>query len=351
MAIKINNGPMTDAVYKDLVLIAKNEQGYFNLSELMSRSYTVYGKESEPHIDFADLQELNEGIICLTGGYNGPLGYFLIGKQEEKAKELLENLHDTFRDRLYIELSRHGLSEEDFCEKYFIDWAYEKKIPLVATNNVFFKDTSMHEAHDALLCISGGNYVVEDNRRKETPEHYFKTAEEMTELFSDIPEAIANTIQISKRCSFFLDEKAPLLPHFDCEEGRTEEEELKFQAEQGLLEKLDKFVYTDSMTPEEKDVKKKEYFERLEYEISIINRMGFPGYFLICMDFIKWAKNNDIPLEKIENLVGEYLYTQKLPRGQEIADILSKQPRILERKGIISRIKSAIENIIDVFEW
>lgn len=296
IALKISTGPMTDDVYKDLVLLVKDEKGYLNLSELMSRSYTIYGQDGDPHIDFADLQELNEGIICLTGGYNGPLGYLLSAKHENRAEELLDNLQASFGDRLYIELSRHGLQQEEFCEKYFLDWAYAKNIPLVATNNVFFKNKEMHQAHDALLCISGGNYVIEDNRRKETVEHYFKTPAEMRELFKDIPEACNNTIQIAKRCSHFLEVKDPLLPHADCGEGRTENEELRFQAEKGLRERMDIFVYTDDMTPEEKEAKRKEYFDRLDFELSIIIQMGFPGYFLICMDFIKWAKSNDIPV-------------------------------------------------------
>jgi len=296
LAIKISRGPMTEDVYKDLVLLVQNEQGYRNISELLSRSYTIYGRDGNPHVTLSDIEELSEGIICLTGAYNGPLGYLILSKEEERAKELFENLKIYFKDRLYIELSRHNLPEEDICEPIFLNWAYESNIPLVATNNVFFKNKDMYKAHDALLCISGGNYVIEDNRRKETPEHYFKTSEEMRELFKDLPEACNNTVKIAQRCSYFLHEKKPLLPHFQCGEGRTEEEEIQYQAEKGLNERLETFVYTADMTAEEREDNKKKYFERLNYELSVITKMGFEGYFLICMDFIKWAKANDIPV-------------------------------------------------------
>ena len=172
--------------------------------------------------------------------------------------------------------------------KRLINLAYAHDIPLVATNDAYFADKDMYEAHDALLCIAQGRYITEDDRRKATPEHYLKTPAEMVELFSDLPEAVQNTVQIAKRCSFVLKPIDPLLPAFDTEEGRDEVEELKAQVKEGLEWRLENFV------GDKRDHKL--YWERMEFELKTITSMGFPGYFLICSDFIKWAKDHDIPV-------------------------------------------------------
>ena len=179
------------------------------------------------------------------------------------------------------------MAEENEIEEQLLTLAYKHGIPLVATNDCYFPDKKAYEAHDALLCIAEGRYITEEDRRKVTPEHYFKSGEEMIALFEDIPEAIQNTVIIAQRCSFLLQPIDPILPAYDTEGGRTEFEELTAQAEEGLKWRLENF------TP---DAEPEPYFERLKFELDVINGMGFPGYFLIVSDFIKWAKDQNIPV-------------------------------------------------------
>lgn len=262
---------------QQLVLLVQNEVGYKNLSKLISDSYMQGDVTKLVATTFDELNSHHVGLICLSGGA-------LKGFREEK--DILA-LKEIFGDRFYIELQRHGLREEEMHEDALINLAYAHNIPLVATNDAYFSAPEMHEAHDALLCIAEGRYITEDDRRKVTKQHYLKTPAEMIELFSDIPEAIQNTVQIAQRCSFILKAIDPLLPPFETGEGRDEVEELKFQAQKGLEWRLDTF---------ENHAPREEYFERLEFELNTIINMGFPGYFLICADFIQWAKDHDIPV-------------------------------------------------------
>ncbi|MDP2193518.1 MAG: DNA polymerase III subunit alpha, partial [Alphaproteobacteria bacterium] len=211
------------------------------------------------------------------------------------AEELTLELKSVFGDRFYIELQRHGLKAQIETESFFLDLAYKHDIPFVATNDVFFEHKEMYAAHDALLCIAEGKYVVDQDRRKVTPEHYFKSQQEMVDLFHDLPEAIENTIHIAKRIHFTAQSHAPILPRFETQGGRSEEEELHHMAMQGLEVRLrdEVFPLHDAALH---DTLRGEYIERLEYELSIINKMGFPGYFLIVADFIQWAKSKHIPV-------------------------------------------------------
>lgn len=270
-----------------LVLLAQNELGYRNLSRLISDAYMLGDEASKPVISKDDLKTHSDGLICLSGGSKGSINDALFHKQNEKAEAECLFLKEVFGDRFYIELQRHGWAEEEQVEGRLIDLAYKHDVPLVATNDCYFTDRKAHEAHDALLCISEGRYVTEDDRRKVTPEHYFKSADEMVKLFEDVPEAISNTLVIAQRCSYLLEPIAPILPAFETEGTRTEFEELKAQSEEGLQWRLDNFA---------KGADPKPYFERLEFELGIIDKMGFPGYFLIVSDFIKWAKEQDIPV-------------------------------------------------------
>ena len=279
-----------------LLFLVQNELGYKNLVKLVSKAHIESDDQSLPHIEWNDLEKYNEGIICLTAGPKGTIGRLLSEGQVPKAKEVLIKLKNIFDDRLYIELLRHGTADETQIEDHLISFAYEYEVALVATNNCYFSDREMHEAHDALLCIAGGNYVIEENRKKVTPEHYFKSQGEMKEIFKDIPEAIENTVIISQRCSYLLQPIDPLLPPCENDAGRTEEEEIRYLSEEGLKWRLDNFVYTDDMSNEKKEELSKEYFERLEYELDVITKMGFSGYFLIVTDFIQWSKDNDIPV-------------------------------------------------------
>lgn len=268
-----------------IVLLVQNELGYKNICKVISAAY-MQGEAVD--ISFEHLSEHSDGLICLSGGFKGSIAQNLFHGQDDKAEEEVLKFKSVFGDRFYIELQRHDLPDEDKIEAAQIDLAYKHDVPLVATNDCYFKDRAAYEAHDALLCIAEGRYVTETDRRKVTPEHSFKSAEEMIELFSDLPEAVANTVVIAQRCSYLLKPIDPLLPPFETESKRPEPEELEAQVREGLQWRLDNFV---------KDTRDhQEYWDRMDFELKIINQMGFPGYFLICSDFIKWAKDHDIPV-------------------------------------------------------
>lgn len=279
-----------------LLLIAQNEQGWQNLLELTSRSYLSPDSGEAPLLTYAELEGRTDGLIALTGGVYGTVGKLLLTGRKEAADEALQQLMKFFPERLYVELMRHGMMEEQQTEGDFIELALKHNLPLVATNDVYFLNEEMFEAHDAFLCIADGTYVGEINRRRLTPHHRLKTPAEMVKLFSDLPEAIENTHVIAKRCSFYSDKRAPMLPRFSDESGRSEEELLREQALDGLKARLEKHVFTEGMDEAAREERAKPYFERLEFELGIIIKMRFPGYFLIVSDFIKWSKAHDIPV-------------------------------------------------------
>ncbi|MDH5723324.1 MAG: DNA polymerase III subunit alpha [Alphaproteobacteria bacterium] len=307
-----------DSEGHQIVLLVQNDAGYRNLCRIISEAYTGEDGSAAIHAKVETLAQHSEGLIALSGGIKGTIAQSLLHGQPDKAKEQIEKLKTIYGDRFYIELQRHNLPEEDKIEDDLIDLAYEFDIPLVATNDCYFPDSKAHEAHDALLCISEGRYVMEEDRRKVTPEHYFKSPDEMIKLFEDLPEAIENTLVIAQRCSYLLKPINPILPAFKTEAGRSEFEELKAQSEEGLKWRLENYVRPQchSDRPEEveessndadrkrsldcargdSEDREKAYWERLEYELGIINEMGFPGYFLIVSDFIKWAKEHNIPV-------------------------------------------------------
>lgn len=279
-----------------LVLLAQSEAGYESLMELLSRAYMNSGGGDDAQVPIEDFEELNTGLICLTGGVRGPIGRLLSEGQTPAAEEVTKRLKAAYGDRLYMEIQRHGLVSEDRIEDEFIRLAYENDIPLVATNECFFPTKDMYEAHDALICIAEGAYVVQTDRRRLTEEHYFKSAEEMHDLFSDLPEAVANTLVIAKRCHYMPDRRKPLLPDYTKLNGRTSVEALRDLAIAGLKNRLEEHVFSEDMDEAKRAEISKPYDERLEFELSIIEQMGFPGYFLIVADFIQWAKDHDIPV-------------------------------------------------------
>lgn len=273
--------------YSQLILLVQNDIGYQNIIKLLSYAYLKKLAVETPHINFSDLKEHCEGLIALSGGVKGVIGQALIAENKELAEAKCLELLDLFKDRFYIELMRHNLADEIKTEDDFLDLAYKHNIPIVATNECYFATKDMYQAHDILLCITDGKYVDETDRRHETEEHYFKTAEEMVELFSDLPEAIENTVNIAKRCGYKVKKSPPLLPHV--EKGADEPTLLKEKAYNGLKERLE----TSNIIGEEEQ---KPYYDRLEYELGVIIQMGFSGYFLIVADFIGWAKRNNIPV-------------------------------------------------------
>lgn len=281
---------------EQILLLVQNEKGYRNLSKLLSDSYLNKGESQSFKVPLENLKAYNDGLICLTGGLAGPVAQTLLHNRPHVAEEMLLNLKAGFPGRLYIEIQRHGRPDETTVEELLVELAYRHDIPLVATNDCYFAEREAYEAHDALLCIAEGRYISETDRRKVTPEHYFKSEKEMKELFSDLPEAIANTSVIARRCSFLLKPASPVLPAYTCEEGRTEEEELRQQAAAGLDWRLEAFVYEKDETSEQRQEKARPYRERLDFELNTIIKMGFPGYFLIVSDFIRWAKDQKIPV-------------------------------------------------------
>ncbi len=272
-----------------VVLLAQNQTGWMNLMALSTCLYLREGG-ALPHVTVDELCAKAEGLICLTGGATGPLGLLIAQGQMLKAEALADRLAASFGDRLYVELQRHPgengqlMAAEAASEGGLVDLAYAKGLPLVATNDVYFPKTTMYEAHDALICIAEKAYVDQSQpRRRLTPQHYFKSAEEMAVLFADLPEAIENTVEIARRCAFAVSKHAPILPRF----ADDEVTELRRQAHAGLAERLK--VIPHAVTVEE-------YTARLDFELGIIEQMGFPGYFLIVADFIHWAKEPGIPV-------------------------------------------------------
>mgnify|MGYP000628005182 CR=1 FL=1 len=271
-----------------VVLLAQNSKGYENLMKLNSALY-LRGDGSVPHVTMSELEAHSDGVICLSGGPEGPVGLHLRGGQRPKAEALLKTLCAIYPDRLYVELQRHpgdgGLPEaEKLTERGHVELAYDLGLPLVATNDVYFPKPDMYEAHDAMLCVAQGAYVDQSEpRRRLTPQHYFKTPEEMAALFADLPEALENTVEIARRCAFRAETHDPILPTF----AEDEVEELRRQANEGLQARLAVIPHAASV---------EDYQARLDFELGIIEGMGFPGYFLIVADFIKWAKDNDIPV-------------------------------------------------------
>ncbi len=280
-----------------IVLLVMNENGYQNIMKLMKRSYLDNPKQGEKaQLKMSDLEELNGGLIALTAGVEGQIGRLLLENRKAEAEEVVVKLREIFADRLYMEISRIGLETEQKTEDDFIDFAYKYNIPLVATNEAFFFDADMYEAHDALICIAAGEYVANDDRKKYSPNNRLRSAEEMVELFKDLPEAVQSTVNIAARCNYLSQKVDPLLPIFECPEGKTQDEFITEQAYKGLKQRMESQVYNDSQTPEERAEIDKRYYERLDYELSVIKKMGFPGYFLIVSDFIQWSKTHGVPV-------------------------------------------------------
>ena len=280
-----------------IVLLVQNEAGYQNIMKLMKRFYLDNTASSdEPHLCYEDLEEFNEGLIALSAGIQGPIGRLFLENRAKEAEETLKYLNHIFENRFYMEISRIGLKEEQQTEPFFIDLAYKYNIPLVATNEAFFIDADMYEAHDALICIAAGEVISNENRKHYSLNNRLKTEAEMLELFADLPEALENTVNIAKRCNYLSKKVQPLLPIFECPDGKTQDEYITEKSYQGLKERMEKQVYFEGMTKAQKAQIDKKYFDRLEYELSVIKRMGFPGYFLIVSDFIGWSKTHGVPV-------------------------------------------------------
>ncbi len=272
--------------FSSIALIAKDEIGYGNLMALTSHAYLSVADNAEPHVHWDFLVQHSAGLICLSGGPDGPLNEALVAGQITLATAHALRFKGLFGDRFYVELQRHETPNEKLAEPGLIEIAYAQDIPLVATNECYFAGPDDYVAHDALICIAEGEVVASDDRRRLTPEHYFKSQEEMAALFADLPEAIANTVEIAKRCAFWVKGRKPILPRFA---DGDEAEVLQRQAFAGLAQRLETRGLIAGFTRED-------YEKRLRFELDVITRMDFPGYFLIVADFISWAKAHGIPV-------------------------------------------------------
>jgi DNA polymerase-3 subunit alpha len=285
-------------------LIATNNQGYKNLMYLVSQSYLNRQNGITPHINFELLKQNSSGLIMLSGGSEGIIAKLLINDQEKLITKILADFSQFFHNNFYIEITRHHTKNELAIEEKLINIAMQNNLPLVATNDVYFLTPEMHEAQDILSCIYEGHTQIEENRHKNSPEQYFKKIPEFCELFADLPEAIENTINIAKRCHSMAFERPPTLPKFSNLSNFNEAEELRIQSQEGLKIRLQQKFLLDEKTQnlsesekiEQQKIIEKNYFDRLNYELEIIIKMNFSGYFLIVSDFIKWAKNNQIPV-------------------------------------------------------
>ncbi|WP_375289479.1 DNA polymerase III subunit alpha [Qipengyuania sp.] len=271
-----------------LPLFAQDEAGYDNLCHLVSRAHLDRPLALEPHIALSDLEGRTDGLIAFTGAGEGGVARLLAEGQRSHAEVLMTRLETLFPERLYIELARRGDPVEAAAEEGLIDLAYSREIPLVATNPAQFGEPHQHKAHDAMLCIAGSTHIDAEERARSNPESWVKSASLMEDIFADLPEATRNTLVIAQRCAFAPPYRKPILPSLAGDlEG--EARALAEDARRGLEARLARY---EGMTQEERTP----YFERLDFEVGIINQMGFPGYFLIVADFIKWAKDHNIPV-------------------------------------------------------
>ena len=272
-----------------LVLIAAREEGYRNLMRLTSRAFLDVPPGASAHVRIDALEECARGLIALTGGPSGPLDATIAAGQGELAAARCGRLADVFADRLYVELQRHGRAERR-SEPVLIELAYAKGLPLVATNEPYFAQREDYEAHDALVCIAEGRLLAETDRRQLTSEHYFKSRAEMAAQFADLPEALAATVDIARRCVFRPQTRKPILPRFSVGDAAVDEPaELRRRASVGLDRRIAAHWLAPGHTVES-------YRERLGFELGVIERMTYAGYFLIVADFIQWAKEKGIPV-------------------------------------------------------
>ncbi len=278
-----------------IVLLSANAEGYERLVDIVSRAYLGGEGHGATHIRRSWLEEIGTGgLIALTGASGGPVDGAMKEGNPALAESRLLTLKQLFGDRLYIELQRHGAYDRRHEHK-MVSLAYDHDVPLVATNEAFFPSRADYEAHDALMAVAHNAIVSDDTRFRLTPDHYLKSQADMAKLFADLPEALDNTIEIARRCSYILKTRNPILPRFtgataDPEEAeRAEADELRRQAVEGLESRMSELGLTPGYT-------EKDYRERLDFELSVIEKMKFPGYFLIVADFIKWAKIQNIPV-------------------------------------------------------
>ncbi len=275
-------------------IIAKNNIGYKNIIELSSKSYLDNSDTTEPHCNIEDLLNKSSGIIALTGSIKCLIGDLFNKGLFQEIDEIISKLSQTFKDNIYIEIQRHNDINEKEFENFNLNISKKFNLPIIATNETYYLDKSMHEAHDALMCIGKKTYVNDSNRLKLSNQHYFKSSDEMIELFKDLPEALENNFNLPYRCSFRPTTSKPILPNISSNDENTNELLIN-ETHEGLKDR-----FLNIFNESENNFKKNEnynlYKKRLDHEIKIIQEMNYSGYFLIVSDYIKWAKKNQIPV-------------------------------------------------------
>jgi len=278
-----------------LPLFSLNKEGYKRIIKLSSLSYLENDELSDPHLDFEELLEDNEGVALFSGTIFGLFGKLFDKGKFSEIDDMYKKIKSKYNDRFYLEIQRHNDQNELGFEKFNLKKSLEIEIPIIATNEVFYLDKDMHEAHDALICIGNKSYVNEKNRIKLSNQHYFKTNSEMTELFADLPEALENNYNFPLRCNFRPLFSNPVLPNISSEKGGNADDVLKKDSLHGLRIKFDK-IFGIKSNELKSNKKFLNYKDRLDHELSIIIEMKYSSYFLIVSDYIKWAKSNDIPV-------------------------------------------------------
>ena len=282
-------------IFGKVTLYATSEEGYKNLTKLSSSSYLKSDAMKSPYCTLKDLVDNNQGLILLTGNYTNFFGQLFYKNKLKDFEQILSTLKDSFKDRLYIEIQRHNEFQEKNFENYLLNISKSSQLPLIATQEIFYINEDMYEAHDALICIGEKNFVDDKNRFKYNNQHYFKSQEELKKLYSDIPESLENNYNFHLRFNFKPKKSKPILPSIASKESGSPEEELSKLAKQGLENRLESFIFKKNNN-KSKDQIKKIYEKRLLHEIDIINSMNYASYFLIVSDYIKWAKKNSIPV-------------------------------------------------------
>ncbi len=292
-------GTQINVKYKECVgkipLFAKNLEGYKNLIKLSSKSFLDVDEDEVPHCKIEDIEKHNQGLILLTGSFDGFFGQLFFKNLTEEIYNLLNKIKKVFKDNFYIEIQRHNDNGEKIFEKFLLNTSQQLKLPIIATHEIYYLEKDMHEAHDAYLCIGEKTHVNVKDRRKYSDQHYLKTSEEMYELFQDLPEALRNNENFPLRISYRPTNSLPILPNIKTSTSNNVDDLLIKESNEGLLLKFKEYVLPQLKDSEIKNMKEV-YKERLTHEISIISKMKYSSYFLIVSDYIKWAKKNEIPV-------------------------------------------------------
>ena len=278
-----------------LPLFAKTKEGYKNLTKLSSLSYLESEATSEPYCNLENLYNNSEGLVILSGSIYDLFGKLYKLNKLDIIKNLLKKLNESFQNNFYIEIQRHFEDDEKNFENYLTSISSELKVPLISSQEVFYIKEEMAEAHDALICVGEKSFVDDKNRKKFKNNHFLRNSSDLRELFKDMPEALENNYNFPKKFSFKPKNTKPILPSITLGKDKTVEDELLMQAQSGLDNRLKNFIFLKNKDRDEVELKKK-YYDRLNHEINIINSMNYPSYFLIVSDYIRWAKNNSIPV-------------------------------------------------------